>query len=466
MAAEHHILLVTFPAQGHINPSLQFAKRLTKHGLKVTILTAAFATSRMPKTLPSPLIDVVSFPTAFDNAVYSPDKATELMEALAASGSAAVESAIVSKRASGNPYSRVVFNLLVPWAGQAARRLGVPFTLLWIQPAALFAIYFHYYNKNFDVSDEAIELPGLPRLRRGDLPSFFHESNPSFYDFAIPMFMADFEMLDEEEHIPAVLLNTFADLESEGLGFLKKYRLMPIGPLIPSAFLDGRDPSDTAFGGDLIQNSDKDDYLKYLDSAGAESVIYIAFGSYSELPPRQMAAIAAALIKTGRPFLWVIRGSEEKGKLDEIFTCTEELERRGKIVAWCAQVEVLSHSSVGCFVTHCGWNSTLESLAAGVPVVALPQWSDQGTNAKLVEELWRSGVRAEKKGDAEVVAAEEIERCLERVMDGGEESREMRTAAKKWRDLARAATAEDGTSTVNLKIFVDEIVGGRQSPSV
>ncbi|CAI0628194.1 unnamed protein product [Linum tenue] len=112
---------------------------------------------------------------------------------------------------------------------------------------------------------------------------------------------------------------------------------------------------------------------------------------------------------------------------------------------WCSQVDVLSHPAVGCFLTHCGWNSTLESMCLGVPMVGFPQFSDQQTNAKLVEDVWRTGVRVE------------IRRCLELVMGEGEVGEEVRRNAKKWKELARSAAGEGGTSHVNLKGFVDEI---------
>jgi len=136
-------------------------------------------------------------------------------------------------------------------------------------------------------------------------------------------------------------------------------------------------------------------------------------------------------------------------------SCREELEEKGMIVPWCSQVEVLSHPSLGCFVTHCGWNSTLESLVSGVPVVAFPQWTDQGTNAKLIQDVWKTGVRVTANEDG-IVESDEIKRCLELVIGGGEEGEEMRRNARKWRDLAREATKEGGSSYENLKSFVDD----------
>ncbi|XP_047951263.1 UDP-glycosyltransferase 75C1-like [Salvia hispanica] len=384
--ADKHILLVTYPAQGHINPSLQLAKRLAKRGVNVTILTSRYATAAISPSF-HPLIDVVSFSTAFE---WSTQDASRYMKELSHHGTKAIEAAVAAR-----PYTRIVYNLLVPWAARAARRLGVPFTLLWIQPAALFGVYFHYYNNKFDPSDEVIELPGLPRLRRGELPSFFQDTSPSTFDFAIALFSENFEILDGEDEKPTVVVNTFDALEAEALRDLDKYRLLAIGPLIPSAFLDGSDPSDVAFGGDLIQKSEN--YMQYLDSLERESVIYVAFGSYLELTWRQTEAIAEALVRIRRPFLWVVRGSDEREKL----RCKEELLKRGRVVNWCNQVE------------------------------------------------------------GEIVEADEIVRCLEMVMDGGDESRKMRENAKKWRDLAREAVDDGGTSQVNLGIFLNQIVGGR-----
>lgn len=105
------------------------------------------------------------------------------------------------------------------------------------------------------------------------------------------------------------------------------------------------------------------------------------------LPTTQMEDIAKGLLDCGRPFLWVIRENEHDGNKeeDQKWSHFEELERMGKIVTWYSQLEVLSHSSLGCFLTHCGWNSVLESIVFGLPVVAFPQGFDQPTNAKLIE---------------------------------------------------------------------------------
>ncbi|KAK9932974.1 hypothetical protein M0R45_020191 [Rubus argutus] len=161
-----------------------------------------------------------------------------------------------------------------------------------------------------------------------------------------------------------------------------------------------------------------------------------------------------------RPFLWCDyrkpkQTESKEGTEEEKLSCREELEKIGMIVPWCSQVEVLSNPSMGCFVTHCGWNSSLESLVSGVPVVAFPQWSDQCTNAKLIEDTWKTGVRVELNEEG-VVVGEELKRCMDLVIG----SEEMRRNAKKWKDLAREAVSEGGSSDNNLKVFMHEIGEG------
>jgi len=414
-----------------------------------------------------PALNGLSFATfsdGYDDRSKLGDDVSHYMSELKRRGSQALTELVMSSANEGHPFTGLVYTILLPWAADVASGLHLPSALLWIQPATVLDIFYNYFNGYGDVIRNSnndpsclVELPGLPLLTSRDMPSFLLASNT--YTFLLPAFQEQLEALEKESK-PRILVNTFDALEPEAIRAIEKYNLIGIGPLIPSAFLDGKDPSDTCFGGDLFKSSN-DHYIEWLNSKPKSSVIYVSFGSLLVLAKRQMEEIARVMLDCGRPFLWVIRAKEngEEEKEEDKLSCREELEEKGMIVPWCSQVEVLSHPSLGCFVTHCGWNSTLESLVSGVPVVAFPQWADQGTNAKLIQDVWKTGVRVTANEDG-IVESDEIKRCLELVIGGGEKEEEMRRNAKKWRDLAREATKEGGSSYENLKSFVDEIGEG------
>ncbi|KAI3470049.1 hypothetical protein Pfo_026712 [Paulownia fortunei] len=427
-----HILLVTFPAQGHINPSLQFAKRLINMGIEVTFATTVYAGQLMAQTTSSQEVPrgltFSSFSDGYDDRFRFLDDPMRYMTEIRNHGSKTLKDIIFIAADHGRPVTCLVYTLLLPWASEVAREVHIPSALLWVQPATVLDIYYYYFNgfgdeimASWNDPSWKIQLPGVPLLSK-------------------------------------LLVNTFDALEPDAIKAIDKYELIGVGPLIPSAFLDGKDPSDKSFGGDLFQKSD--DYIEWLNSKPKSSVVYVSFGSLLKLPKAQMEEIAKGLLDSGRPFLWVIRVNEnandEQKEEDENLSCLEELEKIGKIVPWCSQLEVLTHPSLGCFVTHCGWNSTLESISCGVPVVAFPHWTDQGTNANLIEDVWRTGVRVRVNEDA-MVESGELRRRIEEVMGGGEKSKEFRENAKKWKGLAREAMEENGTSNKNLKAFLEEV---------
>ncbi|CAI9771148.1 unnamed protein product [Fraxinus pennsylvanica] len=406
-----HVILVTFPAQGHINPSLTFAKTLLRNGIEVTFATSLCAQRRMAKAAGDITngITFAAFSDGYDDGFKPSDDPEHYMRELRNRGSETLRDTILASAEQGRPITCLVYTLLLPWAAAVAREVHIPSALLWIQPATVLDIYYYYFNgygeeinNSSDDPSWAIQLPRLPLLAKRDLPSFMlPASGGDQYKFALPTFKEQLETLDAETK-PKVLVNTFDALEPDALKAIEDYELIGIGPLIPSAFLDGKDPLDKTVGGDLFHKSD--DYLQWLNSKPESSVVYVSFGSLLRLPKVQLEEIAKGLLECGRPFLWVIRVNEnqEEEKEDDKLSCLDELEKLGKIVPWCSQLEVLTHPSLGCFVTHCGWNSTLESLSGAVPLVAFPQWTDQGTNAKLIQDVWRTGLRVNPREDGTV----------------------------------------------------------------
>lgn len=224
-----------------------------------------------------------------------------------------------------------------------------------------------------------------------------------------------------------------------------------VGPTLPSAYLDNRLPDDVSYGFHLYSPL-AEESKAWLDTRPAHSVVYVSFGSLATPSAGQMAEVAEGLYNSGKDFLWVVRASEIS-KIPKDFR--DKVKGRGLLITWSPQLEVLAHPAVGCFVTHCGWNSTMEALGIGVPMVAMPQWSDQPTNARYIEDVWHVGVKLQLDTEG-VVRKEELERCVRQVMEG-ESSEKYRKNAAGLSEKAKKATSEGGSSDSNVVEFLNKI---------
>ena len=238
--------------------------------------------------------------------------------------------------------------------------------------------------------------------------------------------------------------------------------LIPIGPVLPikcieqmnnEIFLDAFRVAPISFS--LHNSQDESKYHSWLNSKPRSSVVYLSFGSIAAVSKAQLEEIGRGLLDYGGEFLWVMRKMSHGNERD-MLSCLDELEAKGKVVAWCSQLEVLSNPAIGCFLTHCGWNSSMESLVCGVPVVAFPQWTDQGTNAKIIEDLSKSGVKL-RVNENGIVERGEIKKCLEMVMGKGDEGEGFRRNGKKWKELAKKAITKGGSSHLNIRNFIDHL---------
>lgn len=236
--------------------------------------------------------------------------------------------------------------------------------------------------------------------------------------------------------------------------------LITIGPTIPSKYLDNRLVNEAEYGFDLFYSEPSEHTMNWLNNKPKGSVIYVSFGSMTCLSEAQMSEIAFGLKGSGHYFLWVVRESEE-AKLPKHLR--DETAEKGLLVKWSPQVEVLANSAVGCFFTHCGWNSTVEALSLGVPMVGMPQWTDQTTDAKFVEDVWKVGIRV-RVDENGIVGRKEVEDCIRQVMEG-EKGREMKERAEKWRKLSVEAVSEGGTSDNNINEFVAKLMLSSSSSS-
>ncbi|KAF6166390.1 hypothetical protein GIB67_034941 [Kingdonia uniflora] len=291
MVHNHHFLLVTFAAQGHINPVIQFAKRLIRMGAQVTIATTIYAQRRMSK-IPDGLT-FSFFSDGFDDGFkHGEHEYQHYMSEIKRRGSESLSEKVLALAEEPRPVSCLVYTLLLPWVAEVARKHSIPSALLWIQPATVFDIYYYYFvegykdvlSNNIDDPSYSVKFPGLPTLTSPDLPSFFVAS--SAFSVILECFQEQFDELVREGTKQWVLVNTFDALEFDALRAIEKFNLIGVGPLLPSAFLDGKDPSDTCFGVDLF--SVTKDYVEWLNTKEKSSVVYISFGSLTVLEKWQM----------------------------------------------------------------------------------------------------------------------------------------------------------------------------------
>lgn len=449
-----HALVLPFPAQGHINPMLQFCKRLVSKGIKTTFLNSVHLSKTMhADNLSHSSITFDTISDGFDDGGFQKAGSTEAyVESLKQVGSKSLADLIKKLQESGNPVTALIYDSFLTWALDVAKEFGLITAAFSTQACAVLNVYYHVYKGLLTVpllSDSPVLLPGLPELRPPEMPSFVYKygSYPGFTD----MVLGQFSNIDAADW---VLCNTFHELEEEVLNkWMKKHwRVITVGPTIPSMLLDKRLEDDKDYGINLYK-PDSTLCINWLNNQPKESVVYVSMGSWSQLETGQTEEIAAALKNTGFHFLWVVR-ENERPKLPENFV--DQTSEKGLVVSWCPQLEVLDHESTGCFVTHCGFNSVIEALSLGVPVVAMPLWTDQTTNAKFLEDVWRVGLRT-SPDENNIVMKESLEYCLKEILKG-EKGIEIRSNAAKWKKLAKEAADEGGSSDKNIDEFVDDLV--------
>lgn len=266
----------------------------------------------------------------------------------------------------------------------------------------------------------------------------------------------------------ALLFNTCDDLECPFLEYLKKETKKPVwgvGPLLPAAFWSA--------AGSLVRDAEvrpkrndspvsERDVLEWLDSKPRGSVIYVSFGSIVAPSDAELAELAAGLEESNRPFIWAVQPNamrhdpggfpvQSDGSLSELEGLASRVGERGLVIrGWAPQLLILSHGATGGFLTHCGWNSTVEALGCGVPMLTWPVHGDQVRNAMLVTRWLRAGIAI--KSGSESVSKDDVVRGIERLMAGEEEVRERAASAR-----AIFAGGFPRTSSASLDAFLDFI---------
>ncbi|XP_037439323.1 UDP-glycosyltransferase 85A8-like [Triticum dicoccoides] len=293
----------------------------------------------------------------------------------------------------------------------------------------------------------------MPPISLGDTSSFVRTTDPDDFDLRFNIVEAN-----GCTKAGALILNTFDDLEADVLAALRGeyphiYTVSPLGSLL-NHHLRIRDASGSGSTSGLSLWRQDSQCLAWLDTQQPGSIVYANFGSLMVLSTDQLAEFVWGLPASGHPFLWSIRDNLIPGigagaglsSLPAEFVA--ETAGRCCLTTWCLQDQVLGHPAVGCFLAHNGWNSTCESVAAGVPMVCWPGFADQYTNCKYACEVWGVGLRLDDEVRKEQVASH-VRHAMK--------AEDMRGSAAGWKVKAEEAVAPGGLSWENLRSMVTEL---------
>ncbi|KAJ7950116.1 Glycosyltransferase [Quillaja saponaria] len=443
-----HVVVLAFHGQGHIVPLIQLSRRLAWKGIKITFATTHSCTKAIQTGSDS--ISLLSiYDDITDGGFQGEGGFKGFLQRFEASTTRILHEFVKNHENSKNPVKCLIYDANLIWALEMAKQLGIA-TAAFVFPSwAAIATYYPFYLEVY--ADQQIKkvdpftMPDLPpQLGLPNMASLGSDSGQHS-----PILKLMLQQLENFGKADWILSHAFEQFEQEVLDWMRNISpVTTIGPTLPSVYLDGRLKDDTDYGYNLYK-PDSDTCMKWLDTKETESVVYISFGSVADLIPEQMTEITNSLKKMSSNFLWVVKETE-KNNLPSSFV--EETKEKGLVVTWCPQLKVLSHPAVGCFITHCGTNSIFESVCFAVPMVGMPQFCDQMPNAYFMEKVWKVGVRP-SLDDNGVVTGEEIERCI-KVVTEGESGQEIKKKLVQWKELAKEAVDEGGSSDKHIDEFI------------
>ncbi|CAN6297724.1 unnamed protein product [Urochloa humidicola] len=457
-AAATRVLVLPYPAQGHVIPMMEFSHCLVERGVHVTFVNTELnhglilgALAAMDTELAG--IDMVSVPDGLGSDEDRKDLA-RLTDSFSKVMPVELEKLITRTNADAQGNERIcwlIADVNMAWAFPVAKRLGLRAAGFCPSSAAMFATRIKIPEM---ISDGVLDERGWPR-RCGAFqlaPAMQHIDTSEFsWNRAgdakgQPVIFQLILRNNAATHLAeTILCNSVEELEP---GALKLFPgVLPVGPLSsgkPAGSFWAEDASCAA----------------WLDAQPAGSVVYVAFGSLAAHDAAQLVELAEGLALSGRPFLWAIRPGSAGEELLERLRCIAE--PRGRVASWCPQRRVLAHPAVTCFLTHCGWNSTMEAVASGVPLLCWPYFTDQFLNQSYICDAWRTGIKVPRPAGGGgggvatgIVGRDVVREKVEELLGDAE----TKARALAMRDLARRAVGEDGSSRRNLERFVDLVRG-------
>ncbi|XP_030547420.1 7-deoxyloganetin glucosyltransferase-like [Rhodamnia argentea] len=472
-----HAVCIPSPYQSHMGAMLKLAKLLYAKGFSISFVNTEYNHRRLLKSRGNQALDGLrgfQFLTITDG--LPPTDADSSQDLLATSDA-------IRKNMSA-PFSDLISNLyrtssssdfppvtcifsdgFMSFAtSDAAQEFDIPIISLWTVPACAFMGFKQYrtlrekglaplkdtsYLTNGYLDMVIDWIPGMKDIKLWDLPTFLRSTDPDDIVFNFTM-----DATERANTASAMIFHTLDALESELLNALSSMypRVYAIGPLslLLNKLVKEESPLKSIDCNMWRENSE---CLRWLDSKEPNSVLYVNFGSIAILTREELIEFAMGLANSKHPLLWIIRPDLLSGDSAVLpLEFIEETKGRSMLVGWCPQEAVLNHFSVGGFLTHCGWNSIIESVSAGVPMICWPSFGDQRTNCTYACSKWDIGL--ELSG---AVKREEVESLVRQLMDG-DKGKQTKKRIAEWKKLAEEATEPNGSSSINFDKLLNELL--------
>ncbi|KAK1262882.1 UDP-glycosyltransferase 85A2 [Acorus gramineus] len=469
-----HIVCIPFPAQGHINPMLKLAKLLHFKGFYITFVNTEFNHKRLLRSRGPKALDGAErfrFDTIPDGLPPIDQDVTQSIPALCDSTTKNMEGPFRDLLNKLNddvtsgfpPVTHILSDGVMSFTLDVAEEMNLPDVLFWTPSACGLLGYMTYrrlieqgvtpFKDEKSLGDGTLDtqiefIPGVKNMRLRDFPSFLRTTDPN--DIMLNYCTRESQRASRGS---AVILNTYEELERDVLDAIRL--VLPRVYTLGSLSMLCQEILGNQYLSSLQSNLWKEDpgCLDWLKDKEPNSVVYVNFGSITVMTDQQLIEFAWGLANSKKPFLWIIRPDLINGDsavLPEEFL--SEIKERGMLASWCPQEQVLSHPSIGGFLTHSGWNSTLESICVGVPMLCWPFFAEQTTNCHYSCVEWGIGMEIDND-----VKREGVEKLIRELMEG-EEGNAMKDKSFEWMMKARIATKKGGSSFANLDKLIDEVL--------
>ncbi|KQJ93959.1 UDP-glycosyltransferase 73C3 [Brachypodium distachyon] len=491
-----HFVLVPLAAPGHMIPMADLALLIAERGARASLVTTPVNAARLRGVverarhakLPLEIValpfpppaaagdeDDVVLPPGFENIDQIKDNSHFLPLFQAIHRLAGPLEAYLRAQPQARRPSCIVADWCNSWTAAVATRVGVP-RLFFHGPSCFYSLCdinvatAAEHGLVPEDESEAYAVPGMPvrvEVTKATGPGFLN--SPGFEAFQE-------EAMEAMRTADGAVVNTFLGLEEQFVACYETALGKPVWALGPFCLVNNSRQDVASRGHDESSGADLQSAVTaWLDAMEPGSVVYASFGSLARKLPGQLFEVGHGLEDSGKPFLWVVKESEvaspeAQAWLDALETRTAG---RGLVVrGWAPQLAILAHGAVGGFVTHCGWNSVIESMAHGVPVVTWPHFADQFLNEKLVVDVLGAGVSVGAAvapvklfdDEAVLVLRGDVARAVSELMGDGEAAEERRKKAREFGERAHRAVEKGGSSYENLTRLIQIFGENGRSP--